>query len=147
MLKKKNLSAEAWAALRQWTGSGAVDKFFGIPPKTPKERVADLQASFMATTKDASFLKQANQLFGGSKKKGWKTPRGRMYIQLGPPLDRDRYPAARRLQPLERWVYQSPPHSRLPKFFEVLFYKRYGVGVYELYDPLADGPEKLVGGF
>lgn len=65
LLKKKNISKQAWAALRQWTGPGAVDKFFGLPPKTPKARLATLQASFIATTKDPRFVKQANNAFGG----------------------------------------------------------------------------------
>jgi tripartite-type tricarboxylate transporter receptor subunit TctC len=65
LLRKKNLSAGAWAAFRQWTGPGAVDKYFAAPPKTPKARLDVLQASFMATTSDARFKKQANNIFGG----------------------------------------------------------------------------------
>jgi len=65
LLKKKNLSKAEWAAFRQWNGSGAVDKYFSLPPKTPMDRLAVLRTSFIATTKDARFKKQAAQTFGG----------------------------------------------------------------------------------
>ncbi|MDX1484289.1 MAG: hypothetical protein R3229_07395 [Alphaproteobacteria bacterium] len=65
LLRKKNLSPEAWAAFRQWTGSGAIDKYFALPPKTPKARLDTLRASFIATTQDPRFKEQANNIFGG----------------------------------------------------------------------------------
>lgn len=64
LLREKNLSEDEWAAFRQWTGSGAVDKYFAAPPKTPKDRLEVLRASFIATTKDPGFVKQAKNLFG-----------------------------------------------------------------------------------
>lgn len=65
LLRKKNLSKAEWAAFRQWNGAGAVDKFFSLPPKTPKDRLAVLRASFAAATKGAGFKKQAAHTFGG----------------------------------------------------------------------------------
>lgn len=65
LLRKKNLSKAEWAALRQWNGPGAVDKFFSVPPKTPPDRLAVLRASFLAATKDPRFKKQAENVFGG----------------------------------------------------------------------------------
>ena len=65
LLKKKNLSKEEWSAFYQWNGAGAVDKFFSTPPKTPKDRLAILRASFLKTTKDPGFKKQATNVFGG----------------------------------------------------------------------------------
>ncbi|TDI67078.1 MAG: hypothetical protein E2O90_03635 [Alphaproteobacteria bacterium] len=65
LLRKKNLSKAEWAAFRQWNGAGAVDKYFSLPPKTPKDRLAILRASFAAATKDPGFKKQAAHTFGG----------------------------------------------------------------------------------
>lgn len=93
-------------------------------------------------------VQQANQLFSrGKKRPGWKTPRGKTWIQLGEPRDRITYPMEARSQPIEQWFYQTELDSRLPRFFYVLFFVPYGVGDYELYDPVIHGPEKLVGGY
>ena len=60
---------------------------------------------------------------------------------------RERYPFELQLHPIENWFYQlGPEHEALPRFFHVLFYKPHGVGDFEIYDPVVDGPEKLVGG-
>ncbi len=64
LLKKKNLTQEQWAAFRQWNGSGAVDKYFAVPPKTPKDRLNILRASFQAATHDPAFEKQARNIMG-----------------------------------------------------------------------------------
>jgi len=64
LLKKAGLSDKQWAAYGQWTGSGVVDKYFALSPKTPKDRRDILRASFMATAKDPAFRKQANNILG-----------------------------------------------------------------------------------
>ena len=93
-------------------------------------------------------LQQANQLFSrGKKRPGWKSPRGKTWIQLGQPRDRITYPMEARNQPIEQWFYQTERNSGLPRFFYVIFFVPYGVGDYELYDPVLHGPEKLVGGY
>ena len=65
LLTKKGITKEQWAGFRQWNASGAVDKYFALPPKTPKARVEILQKSFMATTDEAAFKKEANNVLGG----------------------------------------------------------------------------------
>ena len=45
--------------------------------------------------------------------------------------------------PAEIWYYYAPPNSNLPPYFALVFYKKYGGGEYKLYDPFADGPDKL----
>jgi len=45
----------------------------------------------------------ANQHFGSGKIPGWKTDRGRIYIQLGPPDSVDQFPAY--MPALEIWHY------------------------------------------
>ena len=92
-------------------------------------------------------LEQADDMFRHGKTRGSETARGQIWIRLGPPGHRTRYPAEARLYPIEHWFYQVPADEDLPRFFNLLFYQPYGAGDYELYDPIADGPEKLVGGF
>ena len=89
----------------------------------------------------------ANRLFGRTAAKtGWKDERGKLLIQLGEPIHRESFPMSGRLYPVERWFYHSDPLSGLPTFFNILFFKPYGAGKFELYDPVIHGPEKLVGG-
>lgn len=64
LLKKKGLTDKQWAAFRQWTGSGAIDKYFAAPPKTPQARVGILRASFDATTRSPAFKTEASKILG-----------------------------------------------------------------------------------
>ncbi|MEW5900038.1 MAG: GWxTD domain-containing protein [Acidobacteriota bacterium] len=56
-------------------------------------------------------LEKANQLFRGEGKDGWLTDRGRIYILLGPPLDRITEPLGSRSSGVcsEVWYYGSFP--------------------------------------
>jgi GWxTD domain-containing protein len=88
--------------------------------------------------------REANRLFRGYGREGWKTERGRIFILLGAPRERkslDR--AGNRVWPIELWFYQlnEPP---LPGAFYLLFYRRGGVGDYRLWDPFVDGPGELL---
>ncbi len=64
LLKKAGLTDKQWAAYGQWTGSGAVDKYFALPPKTPIDRRDILRAAFRDTVKDPTFRKQASNILG-----------------------------------------------------------------------------------
>ena len=77
-------------------------------------------------------------------KPGWKTDRGRIYILLGEPRQKVPYYNHRTLIPQERWFYQADPLRGVPPFFNVIFFKKYGVGDYILYDPTIHGPESLI---
>jgi tetratricopeptide (TPR) repeat protein len=46
--------------------------------------------------------------------------------------------------PIEIWYYQGDQGLGQPPFFRLLFFKRAGVGAYELYSPMADGPKSLI---
>ncbi len=81
----------------------------------------------------------------GSGVEGWRTDRGRTYITLGEPQQKEVFRNAANLYPLEIWFYGGSTPS-LPRAFYVLFYQRDGGGDYRYYSPYLDGPDKLVTG-
>jgi len=88
----------------------------------------------------------ANARFGiGSGEEGWRTDRGRTYITLGPPQQKEVFRNSANLYPMEIWFYSSPSPA-LPPFFYVMFYQREGSGDYRFYSPYTDGPDKLATG-
>jgi GWxTD domain-containing protein len=89
-------------------------------------------------------LAYVNQNFGNPRvEDGWRTDRGMVYITLGPPQQRVKYPNTRYLRQMEVWFYQSPS-SGLPAYFSVIFYKPSISEDYRLYSPYGDRPEKLI---
>src|SRR6266852_4265300 len=87
----------------------------------------------------------ADARFGiGSGMEGWRTDRGRTYITLGPPQQKQVLRNSANLFPIEIWFYGGA-NSALPPFFYVMFYQREG-GDYRFYSPYTDGPDKLVTG-
>jgi GWxTD domain-containing protein len=88
----------------------------------------------------------ANAHFGaGSNEEGWRTDRGRAYITLGPPQQKEVHYNAANLFPMEIWFY-SFSHPSLPPFFYIMFYRHEGFGDFRFYSPFIDGPDKLVTG-
>jgi len=74
----------------------------------------------------------------------WKTDRGRIYIILGPPRNIDTFEDASSVYPTIVWFYQGMSKYGLPDAFNVVFFKRFGVGDYKLYSPTLDGPQSLL---
>jgi GWxTD domain-containing protein len=88
----------------------------------------------------------ADARFGiGSGVEGWRTDRGRTYITLGPPQQKQVFRNSANLYPIEIWFY-SAANPALPPFFYVMFYQREGSGDYRFYSPYTDGPDKLATG-
>jgi len=88
----------------------------------------------------------ANAHFGaGSNEEGWRTDRGRAYITLGPPQQKEVHYNAANMFPIEIWFY-SFNHPSLPPFFYLMFYRHEGFGDFRFYSPFIDGPDKLVTG-
>jgi GWxTD domain-containing protein len=81
----------------------------------------------------------------GSGMEGWRTDRGRTYITLGAPKQKQVYRNSANLYPIEIWFY-SNANPALPPFFYVMFYQREGSGDYRFYSPYIDGPDKLATG-
>lgn len=88
----------------------------------------------------------ADSRFGiGSGMEGWRTDRGKTYITLGPPQQKQVFRNSANLYPIEIWFY-SGANPALPPFFYVMFYQREGSGDYRFYSPYTDGPDKLTTG-
>jgi GWxTD domain-containing protein len=94
-------------------------------------------------------LAYANEFLGrDSPGPGWRTDRGRYYILLGPPRNRQNFDGSDAVYPSELWFYDNPDLKRygLPPFFSLLFFRRHGVGELEIYSPVLDGPQTLLTG-
>jgi GWxTD domain-containing protein len=88
----------------------------------------------------------ADARFGvGSGVEGWRTDRGRTYITLGAPQQKQVLRNSANLYPIEIWFYGGA-NPALPPFFYVMFYQREGSGDYRFYSPYTDGPDKLTTG-
>ena len=92
-------------------------------------------------------LAYVNQFFGrGTFRQGWQTDMGRYYILLGPPRTKQNWEARDEVYPAELWFYNDAQLRRLnlPPFFYLLFFKRHAIGEFQLYNPIADGPQSLL---
>jgi GWxTD domain-containing protein len=75
---------------------------------------------------------------------GWQTDQGRIYMILGPPQGIERFEATIGVVPCTSWSYYGDARRNLPPQFVLLFYQRSGVGEWKLYDPVSDGPTRLL---
>jgi GWxTD domain-containing protein len=90
-------------------------------------------------------LDYANKFYGRSvPQPGWKTDRGRIYILLGPPRNIEQYDNINGVYPTEIWFYLGDPALGLPTAFNVIFFRKEGVGDYILYSPTEHGPQSLI---
>jgi len=90
-------------------------------------------------------INYANQFFGRALPiEGWKTDRGRIYIILGAPNDIESFEGKTQVYPTTVWFYQGLTDKGLPPGFNLVFYQEGGLGEYELYSPLGDGPQALL---
>jgi len=87
----------------------------------------------------------ANQYFGKeSPGEGWRSAMGRIYIILGEPNTIDRFENLSEIYPTIIWYYTGKAEYGLPNSFSVVFFKRTGIGEYELYSPIKDQPQSLL---
>lgn len=88
-----------------------------------------------------------NQQFGrghSTTREGWRTDMGRIYMVLGPPMSIEHFEASQGITPCLSWTYYGDSRKGLPPQFVLLFYQRGGIGEYKLYDPVSDGPARLI---
>lgn len=87
----------------------------------------------------------ANKWLGrGTPTVGWRTAMGRIHIILGKPQYIEKYENETEVYPAIVWFYQGMSPFGLPDAFNVVFFKEFGSGDYEVYSPLQDGPQKLL---
>ena len=90
----------------------------------------------------------ANKFFSReTTRPGWMTDRGRIYIILGPPVDIDRFESTLITYPSEVWFYTGKKEPALPPAFNIVFFKKRGMGEYILYSPVHDGPSSLLSSY
>jgi GWxTD domain-containing protein len=90
-------------------------------------------------------IKYANQYFGKEGPgAGWRSAMGRIYIILGEPGYIERYENMSEVFPMVIWSYSARPELGLNQAFEVAFFKRDGIGEFELYSPIRFGPQELL---
>ncbi len=77
---------------------------------------------------------------------GWRTDRGRIYIQLGQPAQILDWTADYHIYPVELWFYTNRQHPSLQSAFYVMFFDPENAGYYKLYSPYNHGPERLTHG-
>jgi len=89
--------------------------------------------------------KYANEYYGrGTPRPGWMTDQGRIYIILGPPQNIEDHTNINGVYPVQIWSYAGDPKYGLPTGFNIIFFKKHGLGEYVLYSPASDGPESLI---
>ncbi len=87
----------------------------------------------------------ANRFLGrDAPRPGWQTDRGRYWIILGEPLQREQFDGRNEVVSIDLWIYQGDTSLGLPPRFNLMFFKKEDIGEYELYHPFADGPEALL---
>lgn len=90
-------------------------------------------------------FKYANKHFGRtSPREGWMTDQGRFHIILGPPRSIERFYGTLGIHPCEVWYYYGEKEKGLPTYFALVFFQRGGTGEFKLYDPVSDGPTRLL---
>jgi len=90
-------------------------------------------------------FKEANYRFRfGSAREGWMTDRGRMYIILGPPKSTEHIAGDNDVFPAEIWSYYGDTAKGMPVHFELVFFQYKNAGELKLYDPVSDGPARLL---
>lgn len=87
----------------------------------------------------------ANQWFGKeSPGPGWRTDMGKIYITLGEPKTIEKFENLTEVYPVIIWFYEGMIEYGLPNAFNVVFFKKGGIGEYELYSPVKFGPQNLL---
>ncbi|MGZ5486992.1 MAG: GWxTD domain-containing protein [Candidatus Aminicenantales bacterium] len=90
-------------------------------------------------------FRYVNEFYGrATTREGWRTDMGRIHMILGPPASVEHFEATIGLVPCYSWSYYGDTRKDLPPQFYLLFYQRGGVGEFKLYDPVSDGPTRLL---
>lgn len=90
-------------------------------------------------------IKYANEkLADDTPRDGWRTERGRIHILLGKPDDIYNKVSSNILYPVQVWDYRNVKMPGFPSSLRLMFFKRFGVGEFRLYNPIFDGLESIL---
>lgn len=116
-----------------------IKAFWRLRDPTPGTPENEFQTEHMKRFQDAN-----HRYRFGSAREGWMTDRGRMYIILGPPVSTEQIAGSSDVFPAEIWSYYGNTDKGMPVHFELVFYQYHNAGEYKLYDPVSDGPARLL---
>ena len=89
-------------------------------------------------------IEYANTRLGGETGlPGWLTDRGRIYIQLGEPEERETFASVPGLYQTELWFYLARQEQLLPPIY-VLFFREYNAGPFIQFNHVIHQPEELL---
>ncbi len=89
-------------------------------------------------------IEYANTRLGGeTAMPGWLTDRGRIYIQLGEPEERETFASVPGLYQTELWFYLAREEQLLPPIY-VLFFREYNAGPFIQFNHVIHQPEELL---
>jgi GWxTD domain-containing protein len=90
-------------------------------------------------------IEYANRWYGHEAPgPGWRSDMGRIHIILGQANQIDRFTNKTGMYPTIIWFYSGKVEYGLPNSFNVVFFKRDGMGEYVLYSPVKYGPAGLL---
>ena len=116
-----------------------IEKFWAVRNPNAEGPANEFKEEFFAR------VSYANTFYGSDAgSEGWRTDRGRTYILFGKPKTSMSFLAHQELYPTELWFYSNPGLEELPPFFYVIFLERDGISGYRLYNPVTDGPDKIM---
>ena len=116
-----------------------IKAFWNMRDPTPTTPQNEFQEEHLKRFKEANY-----RFHFGSVRPGWMTDRGRFYIILGPPTSKTSVAGSLETFPAEIWSYYGDTSKGMPTHFELCFYQYRNAGEYKLYDPVADGPARLL---
>ena len=116
-----------------------IKAFWNMRDPTPATPLNEFKEEHLKRFKEADY-----RFHFGSVKPGWKTDRGRFYIILGPPVSKTSIAGSLDTYPAEIWSYYGDTAKGMPTHFQLCFFQYRNSGEYKLYDPVADGPAKLL---
>jgi GWxTD domain-containing protein len=114
-----------------------IQAFWRLRDPTPGTPENEFQTEHMKR------FQEANRRFR-SAREGWMTDRGRIYIILGPPISTESIAGDLDVYPAEIWSYYGDTNKGMPTHFELVFTQYKNAGEFKLYDPVADGPARLL---
>ena len=89
-------------------------------------------------------LAESDRLFGGGRRRGRFTARGRLHQLLGPPRFRESFQHASRLAPVELWHYAGVTEPFLPESFYLVLFRPTAASDFRIWNPVGDGVGALV---
>jgi GWxTD domain-containing protein len=116
-----------------------IDAFWKLRDPTPATPKNEFKEEHMKR------FTEANRLFRyGSAREGWMTDRARFYIILGPPVSKVWDAGSNDIYPTEIWSYYGDTAKGMPIHFQLVFFQYRNAGEMKLYDPMTDGPGRLL---